>query len=125
VSRFDGIMAQVRRPVLLDEVGRTVTYTPVTGDPVELTAIVGPVEVSEDDEFEGRTSRSARSVMISTDPDAEGGGVASPGMEAKLTIDSVAWAIEAIEALTGSMARLRVVRIESMERTREGYRGRR
>ena len=119
------MIADGARPVLLDQHGQTITYTPVTGDPVELTAIVGPVEVSEEDESEGITSRSMRLVTISTDPAAEGGGVASPGTEAKLTIDSSAWAIESVEALTGSMARLRVVRPESIERSREGYRGRR
>ena len=112
-------------PKLLAVLGQSITYTPVTGAAVSLTAIVGDVNILEDDETEGRTSRSSRDVTIATDPSASTGGVADPSLADKVTIGSEVWAVEPIEALAGAFVRLRVVRIESIERTREGYRGRR
>lgn len=124
-SAFHDRMAVTGLPMLLSVHGEAVTYVPVTGSAVSLTAIVGDVTTLDDDDEEGRTARASCDVTIGLDPAASTGGVADPSLKDKVTIGSDVWAVESIEALGGAFCRLRVVRDESIEKTREGYRGRR
>lgn len=91
-------------------------------EPVDLTAIVGPERTDELDDGTGRKLRITREVTISTDPDSEYGGVASPKMSAKIEIDGVEWAIVAPATVGENTAMLTVSRAPRVERSRAGYR---
>ena len=125
MSRFDSMFAGSGLPLLMYQAGQAITYTPVTGSAVSLTAIVGEVSTLEEDDDDGRTSRASRDVTIATDPSASTGGVAAPSLADTVTIGSDIWPVESIEALAGSFVRLRVARSEPIALTRAGYRGRR
>ena len=120
MAKFDDIFADAARPVLLDNMGRTITYRPHNGDAVAITAVVEPEAASERQDEQGRDRRRRRVVIIST---AASGGIASPSNKDTLDIGTEEWSVETIENHSGSLARLLVVRIGSVERSRPQYRG--
>lgn len=123
MSRFDSLMGEIGVPVLFENNGRSVTYTHPDSDDVTLTAIVTPEQAGELPDLHGGLKvRRVRWVTISTDPTAPEGGVASPRQDAAFTIGGESWKVQAIEMLSGSLARLRVVFIGMSEVTRPRYR---
>lgn len=122
MSQFDDNFAAGSLPALMEVHGQTITYTPVTGSAVSLTAIVGEVNSSIDDEDDGRTEHRERMVTIMTDPSSSFGGVAAPSHADSVTIDSEVWAVDVPGKERGHSVELRVVRTPIVERSREGYR---
>lgn len=122
MTAFDDLFAEMGLPLLKEQLGETVTYTPAGGENVELTAIVGPEETEETEDLEGITQRRVRQVTIATDPDGDWGGVAAPGTNDSLTIGGVEYAVEAIEAQSASLTQMRLVRRGVAEKARMGYR---
>ena len=119
MSQFDTDFAEAGRPLLLEQLGDPITYTPPGGDPVSIElAIVGADEADEADEFDGRRKRRTRMVTGSV------ADVARPLLSGTFEIDSETWAVESVEACGATMWRVRVVRTGSIEKTRRGYRQR-
>ena len=123
MSAFDTTYADCALPQLMDQLGRAITYDPADGDKVELTAIVGQITTEEQAGERGGKKVQIRTVIITTDADGIYGGVAAPRQNEELIIDGDRWAVEAQPTVSASAARLRVVRIGSRERSRDGYRG--
>lgn len=127
-SAFDQMFADSGVPALMDVLGTAeVKYLDPEVDPVTLTAIVGNMEVVEEQggSSGGRRKRAVRSVIISTDPDSDYGGVASPRLSAEIEMpDGEVWSIEGIEAKGESLVNLTCTRKTVSELSRSGYRGR-
>ena len=118
-------MAEIGVPALMEHVGGIpIVYVPGSGDTVDLTGIVGPIETVEVETEHGIKRVQERDVTISVDPDSEWGGVAAPALNAVVTIAGQNWAIKSV-AQTGNQARLRTTLIGIAERSRPGYRTRR
>ena len=127
-SAFDTMFADAGVPTLMETLGTAlVVYSDPEVDPVELTAIVGNMEVVE---VEGTTSGGRRKLarrtfLITTDPAGTYGGVANPKLAARMEMtDGEVWEIESIEAQGSSMTKLNCVRKLSTELSRAGYRAR-
>ena len=101
--------------------GQSATYTPVGGDGVSLTAILGDEEINEDDGPYGIEQMRRRSVFINTDPAAASGGVAEPKLNDTITIGTEVWQIESASIESG-LAELRVIIYASAQRSTQGYR---
>lgn len=108
----------------MEQLGRTLcVYDDGQNDTVTLTAIVGPERTAEEETDSGKRVRRSCSATIGTDPSSPDGGVADPKRSATLTIGGALWAIEEVEALTSSMARLSLVLLPVTELTRPGLKG--
>lgn len=119
---FDDLMAEVGRPLLLEQCGQQVTYVETDVDDATLTAILGDERDDEEGDDDGRTLKRIRTATISTDPDAEEGGVAVPKIGAHIVIDGVSWTIDGVESQSGALARLRLARPRRSEVSRAEYR---
>ena len=124
MSRLDNDFATGGVSALMDGLGSAgrLVYTPAGGDAVSLTAMIGAESTEEGSDLEGRTNRAVCEVIISTDPDCDYGGVASPATNATVTLDGVEWAIDDILAQDANLATLRLVRETRVERGRPDYR---
>ena len=124
MSIFDELMSDLGVNHLMHALGEAGwTYTPAGGSPVSLTAIAEAKKTEEDETLDGRRRRRVRTVSITTDPNSDYGGVASPSIEATMTSpQNVEYAVEEIESLSASMARLRLRRRDQLERSRPDYR---
>ena len=131
MSRLDANFATTVLPLHLHHTGTVVSYEHPDAEPVALTAVVGPIRhVLQEDEGGGGVNRTLeRVVTISRDPDGTYGGVADPGVPGVFVIDGVDWAVsdeaglgEFAPELTDAYARLRVVRVEPVQRSRPGWR---
>lgn len=127
MSQFDDMYTEIAVPALFEHHSRgtTVEYIDGENDPVTLTVIERNEQSDEQPEQEGRKRLRMKDIIISTDPDSSYGGVAAPAEHAQIQMDGETWSIEAVEALSQSLARLRIIRRSSMERSRESYRPRR
>lgn len=124
-SVFDELFAESGVPALMEMLGTAeVVYQEPEEDDVTLTAIVGNMEVVEDEGASsgGRRKRYARYFLISRDPDGPYGGVAEPRLAAVIVYDGQSWAVESIESQGGTLVRLGCERIGVVERSRQGYR---
>ena len=122
MSVFDANFTELGEPQLLSLNGRSVSYTPIGGSAVPLTAIVGAVEERDDpDDPHGRSSRRVRTISMSRDASGPFGGIADPGLNDTVVIDSETWAVETEISRTQSMVQLEVVRTMSYLKTRDGY----
>lgn len=125
-SAFDADFAASAVPQLLDVFGDSakIKYLNPQADPVSLTAILGDIRARPEDGERGRKRRKVRQVKFSTDPASADGGVAEPAEQHTLEIDGSIWSIESIDSINDSMATVTVVRIGSVEISRQGYRER-
>ncbi len=122
MSRFDTDFAASGLPELMDQFGQPVTYSPVSGPDVSLTMILDPERMTEEEKGGGRVLVQRWEGTITTDPDSDFGGVASPDETATITIGGVVWSVDELAKLTGAYAVLKLVRRSSLERSRPGYR---
>lgn len=99
-----------------------VTYTPRNGNVAAVSAIVGNEVATEDRHDTGRRRTLRRPVTITTDPAGTYGGVASPALNATVTVDGVIYAIESVEPLSRDVFDLVLVRHEAMEVSNPAYR---
>ena len=123
MSQFDSLFADVGLPVLMDQLGRSITYTPASGSPTSLTAIVGNEELKFEETQDGEQQRRVRDITICTDPTGPYGGVASPANLDQVTFGSVVYVVKSIQSVSSGMVRLEAVRIGSHEKSRPDYRG--
>lgn len=124
-SAFDTLFSKRATPVLMGQLGQSVTYLDATSEPETVTAMVSSEMVREEPSENGIRLRHVRHVTVSTDTTVQGGGIASPHAKAEVEIDGVRWAVEAVETFSGSLARLTCVRLPMGETSKPGYRGRR
>lgn len=110
-----------------NEFAQQVTYRAEGEDDVTLSAIVSAEQEVEDDSNFGLESKFFRDVRICRDPSASCGGVATPRLDATVIVpageDGTEYSVHSIPYLDTHTAKLRVVRIESIERSRPNYRG--
>lgn len=85
-------------------------------------ATVGSIKSEDKPSGEGTERVTSRDVLISTDPASGTGGFADPGPSAHLVIQGVPWAIDMVVREGGGIARLRCVRREPTELSRNDYR---
>lgn len=123
-SAFDTLFGEQGRSALQAAFGRSsvvyyATEGAATGTALTLASIGAETSYREPEEGPaGEVLVRQRAATISTD--AANGGVASPAERAEVEIDGERWSVEGVEALSGSMARLVLVRREAVERTRPG-----
>lgn len=124
MSRFRADFAAVAEPDLLDQFGETVVYQPPDGDAVTLTGVVQGKGYAEEESGGNRRIRHFAGVLVSMDPDNDGGfgGVASPVVGASVSIDSVAFRVAGVKRV-GSLWKMTPERKPLAERARRGYRG--
>jgi hypothetical protein len=123
-SQLEEDFATLGLPSLFQQGGRSVTYDPAVGADVALTAIVHPEEASEDIVETGRQKNRRRRIDITTDPASDFGGVASPQLNDKVTIDSESWSVESFGRIAGEFIRMMLVRPQAIELARESLRRR-
>ena len=122
-SDFDTLMAAIGVPVLMEHLGDAITYTPAGGAGAAITGILGFEEDREDETLDGRRLRRLRDVTVNTDPaDPDYGGVASPALNATVTVGGVQYAVESIVSLSANLVRLALRRVTALEVSRENYR---
>lgn len=125
MSQFADTFAEVGRPALMEQLGRSLTFVdPIVGS-VSLTALVTEVDTEEDDDLDGRTQVYRARVIIGRDTSSPDGGVADPKKGSTVTLDSQSWTVEEIESQTESLTRLRIARPVKVEVSRGRFRGER
>jgi len=129
VSRFDTMFKQAA-PSFFERLGTgsttttSVRYVEAYADPVNLKAIISPIESDEEETDTGRrTIARRRRAVISLDPASELGGVASPKASAHLVIDGSQWAIEAVTNQSAGFAELMLRLTTAVEVASSRYRG--
>lgn len=128
-SSFDDQFASFAAPNLRETFGQAITYT-VDETDTTVVGMVGEETAMEEETPAGREQRTVRDVEIGRDANADtgsfsvdAGGIANPRLDATLTIGGVLYAVEGIVDQNAYSTTLRVVRIESLERSRAKYRG--
>lgn len=102
------------------EHAETVTYTPSSGSPRSVVAIVDSVEELDAQAFPDGQHRIRRRRAFVADNATT--GVAAPTDKDTVTIDSEAWSVAAAKDDRAGMWELTLVRIESVEKSAQGYR---
>lgn len=105
-------------PLMLEIMGKSVTYEDDATDPVTLTAIQSPIAITEEDVDHGQDRRYQTSITITTDPAGDYKGVANPMIGGRVTISGVVWTVDDIEPKSASLVVLHLLRVGSIERTR-------
>lgn len=113
MSTFATRFAAQAVPQLLGEFGDAVSYTPLDGSAVSLTASAG----AQRHELDGRIRRFVREFRFSRDAAASYGGVLQPARGDTITLSSVAWTVEEVVSLTASMATVKAGTIDTEELT--------
>jgi len=104
---FDDVYGGRAWPVLAAQHGVSITYSVAGTDDVTVTALRAEETVEEyENPNGGRIRRRAKWIAISTDPDADSGGVAAPSEEATVTINDEVWAVDRVEIQSGKCAEL-------------------
>jgi hypothetical protein len=113
MSRFDDLFSDCGWPALTDHLGESVVYSDPECEAVTLTAVVsGSRSNDSPGEEPGIVRRTrTRSVLISTDADAVGGGIANPrtsagGRPVTVTIGDEVWPVTNVERGPGNIAKL-------------------
>ncbi len=119
MSVFGDSFQESSKPLLMDQHGEPVTYTPAGGEAV---AITGMVDREPDRTlFDGMGTEEARKAMVEISTDAD--GVASPARGDVVTFDGKDWKILGRDVEPGlTMATLFVENKEVKERARPTYR---
>lgn len=110
------------------EFAEEIIYTPAVGSPKTIKAIVRKEGKEADYEDDGRFNRNEATITISTSPS---GGIESPELEDKVTIDGEVWEVSSGRAggvmldQGMGMISLRLVRIKAKEKSHENYRAKR
>jgi len=94
------------------EFSAAVTYTPASGDPVSIRAIVPPKNVARDDLAQSEHIAERNTIAIRTDATA---GVAAPAVGDSVTIASEEWAVDEVELVGAGAA---VLHVTKLQRTR-------
>ena len=123
-SLFDADYAVGAVPNLLARFGTAVTYTPAAGDAVSLTGIVSARRTDLLETDDGERVYKRLSVAIATDPDGPFGGVASPTLRDRMTVNGVVYDVEEGAEQTASTVVVPLVLAGSHEKSRAGYRRR-
>jgi hypothetical protein len=98
--------------------GEDVTYQAETGDPLPLTAIVGPDEIENQTTAKGTERRRTVSIVLRADA-----ALPEISYRGTFTLRGELWAIADIDRQSSAAAVVQLIRRESAERTRENYRG--
>lgn len=124
-SAFDLAFADAGAPVLLSQFGQPVTYTPAGGTGVSVTAMVSAEQQHEAEYPDGPRLIRTRELTIATDPDGAYGGVASVRLFDVVTVGTAQYAVNELRSVQHSLVTFSAIRTEDMQRSRDGYRGRR
>lgn len=117
----DSLSADVAAFLNANEFAQPVTYLEDDGvDTPVAAAMVYDEQVREEDGESGREQITWREVEISRSD------VPNPRLDAKVKVDAteVVYSVQEIVAQDDNLSRLRVIRVESIERSRPGYRSR-
>jgi len=147
MSLFDAMFSELAEPLLMETMGQAAVYRPAAGGTIDLTAMIGGEEWRESVEGDGeRSVERVRSITISTDPgevsnlllsylsdsaDAPAhfgfvfGVRVDPGVNDQVDLGGVAYEVRSASNKSGNLVTLECVRLESTEKSRPGYRGRR
>jgi len=123
-SRLQDDFSDGALPDILEYAGVACTYTPPTGDPVELTAVLDLRTAEIDQMREGRrTYRSAR-CTFSKDPTSDYGGVADVSISGTITLagSGEVWSISDVLAEFDGWITVRVTRSGVISRERHDLR---
>lgn len=116
MSEFDDYYTATTRPALKERNGEPIVYTDADGNQTPATAIVGEERLDEDQTDEGRKHRRSRELTLFKDE------VSTVSMKGSVTVDGQRWSIERIIAETPAETLVELVRPESAEHSRPGYR---
>lgn len=121
-SDFDTLYAQTALPNFHDWFGEAITYTVDGAVTAIASAIVDDQQAEDQTREDGRVQIGWLAVSINRDADSAAGGVADPRLDAILTIRGDRYAVDAITGQNANFTTLRVIRVESIEKSRQGYR---
>jgi hypothetical protein len=121
MSLTDLLFAELGLPVLMEYSSGPIRYADPDVPAVDLTALVGPERSEEESDLDRRRRIRIREAKIHRDPAGPWGGVADPRSDATVTIDGLEYSVREI-SLSGTMATLVLIRAETLERTKPGYR---
>ncbi len=124
-SAFETAFADAGAPALLSQFGQSCTYTPAGGAAVALTAMVGAEQSHEGEYSDGRRLIRTRQITLATDPAGPYGGVEDVHLFDTITVGTVTYAVHEIDSRSHSLVTCTAIRTEDMQRSRDGYRGRR
>ena len=128
-SRFDRLFALGGRGALMRHLGESgldgmLEYLKPNGQPGgSFEAIVGPERQEKEEQTDGRTRKRVRTVKI---PRQTGLPFwdEPPSTEGQFVYHGIGYAVGAVESLTTNFAAVELVRIESVEQSRPGFRRR-
>lgn len=116
MTTFDDLYTDMAEPILKSVTGQTVTYRDRGGTDSSITAIVGEERRREEASEDGRVVvREIDAVIYRDDVD-------DVDTDSSVIIDEVEWPVDEILARSGSQTTVRLIRIESAERSRPAYR---
>lgn len=115
-SEHDRLFAATASSCLLAEHGETVVYRPARGDLSSITVDIARGRCLRSFVDDGQV-QARRTTITAATSDAS-----SPGPGDVWTFDGLDWAHEEIGETSGGMVTIQVVRHETLERTRQGYR---
>lgn len=128
-SRHDRLVTRVARPTLMRHLGDRgldgmLEYRRPDGQPGGyFEAILGPERHEQDEQTDGRTRKRVRTVKI---PRQDGLPFWNdpPSTEGTFVYHATEYAVGAVESVTENFAAVELVRIESVEQSRPGFRHR-
>jgi hypothetical protein len=126
MSQFDEDYEAIAAPMLVEQFGDVVSYTPAGSQIFDLSIIVGPEQIEETMEVDGVKRRHVRECSIPVTALAAGGGlfVAEPTIHDVFAFNGVSYMINRILARTASMTRVAAVLLATHEEARQALRRR-
>jgi hypothetical protein len=110
------LLADLVQPVLEEWAGESAVYSDARGQTTDCTAIFGDERQTEEDTDQGRMLRRELSVTLFRS------AVPDPTLQGTITRDGEVWPIEEILGRNAAQVLLRLGRVESVERSRAGFR---
>ncbi len=126
MSRFDDLWDAVAAPLLSEQFADLVVCTRAGSSPVNVTAAIGDMQVTEETTDRGVVWRKRCLISVARTASAANGGpyLADPSCDDIWTIKGEDFSVEGIESQTESEAVLKVSRVETHEATRQSLRRR-
>lgn len=124
MSTHTDMIGEAAIPLLMEQFADAdrVTYKPKHGVATSLSAIVGDERSEEQTTSTGRRRVVRRRLTITTDPSGDYGGVATPQLNATVTVDGISYAVESVAPVRNDVFDLQIVRYETTEVSRPDYR---
>jgi len=116
MTLHEQLFADLIQPALTEMFGEAAEYVDQEGTATTITAQFGDERQAEEQTEQGRKLRRELSCTISRSE------VADPSIQGKIRRNGEDWPIDEVRGKSNMQVMLRLLRIESIERSRPGYR---